>query len=141
MFDEILKYGSMIVDELRLYNQPIYAYLPPNSQLRGGAMVVMSSSINPKIKMWADDTSKIGILEPEAAYEIKYKKHIKSNINKQNIIDLINLYDSPYDCSILKIIPINTLKKNILLDMENNKKGISLKKMYTINNNYSNYII
>ena len=141
MFDEILKFGSMIVDELRLYNQPIYAYLPPNSQLRGGAMVVMSSSINPKIKMWADDTSKIGILEPEAAYEIKYKKHIDSNINKQNIIDLINLYDCPYDCSILKIIPINTLKKNILLDIKNNKEDISLEEMYTLSsNNRDNYI-
>ena len=37
MYEEVLKYGSMIVDALREYKQVIYVYLPPNGELRGGA--------------------------------------------------------------------------------------------------------
>jgi len=115
MFNEILKYGSMIVDELRLYKHPIYAYLAPNSQLRGGAMVVMSTSINPQIRLWADKTAKIGILEPEGAYEIKFKKHINP-IKKSDVINLINLYDTPEESSVLKIVELEKLHDHILAD-------------------------
>jgi biotin carboxylase len=117
MFNEVLKYGSMIVDELRLYKHPIYAYLAPNSQLRGGAMVVMSSSINPHIRMWADSSAKIGILEPEGAFEIKFKKHLDPSIKKSDIINLINLYDSPENSSIMKIVELENFRDEIVLDI------------------------
>ena len=56
MFDEVLKFGSYIVDALRGIKQPIYVYLPPNGTLRGGAWVVVDSTINPEfMEMYAGE--------------------------------------------------------------------------------------
>jgi len=72
MFDEILKYGSYIVDALRTFKQPLFVYIPPNGELRGGAWVVLDSTINPDMmEMYADVDSRGGILEPEGTVEIK----------------------------------------------------------------------
>jgi hypothetical protein len=58
MYEEVLKYGSMIVDALRLYNQPIFIYLPPHGELRGGAWVVVDPTINPsQMEMYAGKSS------------------------------------------------------------------------------------
>ena len=46
MFDEVLKFGSMIVDALVAYQQPLFVYIPPHAELRGGAWVVVDSTIN-----------------------------------------------------------------------------------------------
>ena len=46
MFDEVLKFGSMIVDALVAYQQPLFVYIPPFAELRGGAWVVVDSTIN-----------------------------------------------------------------------------------------------
>ena len=37
MFLEVLKYGAMIVDALVAFEQPIFVYIPPFAELRGGA--------------------------------------------------------------------------------------------------------
>ena len=51
---QVLKYGSMIVDNLRVFNQPVFVYLPYNAEVRGGAWVVVETAINPeKIEMYA----------------------------------------------------------------------------------------
>ena len=34
------------MDQLRTYRQPAFVYLPPGSELRGGAWVVIDSAIN-----------------------------------------------------------------------------------------------
>jgi len=39
MFNEVLKYGSYIVDALVKYEQPIFVYIPPFGELRGGSWV------------------------------------------------------------------------------------------------------
>ena len=39
--------GSLIVDNLRSYGQPVVVYLPPGAELRGGAWVVVDGQINP----------------------------------------------------------------------------------------------
>jgi len=36
LYDEILKFGSYIVDSLVEYKQPVFIYLPPFAELRGG---------------------------------------------------------------------------------------------------------
>merc|ERR1712151_734356 len=73
MAGEILKYGSMIVDALRDYNNPIFIYLPPHSELRGGSWVVVDPTINSeKMEMYADPESRGGILEPAGIIEIKF---------------------------------------------------------------------
>ena len=39
MYNEVLKYGSYIVDALVKYEQPIFVYIPPLGELRGGSWV------------------------------------------------------------------------------------------------------
>ena len=74
MAGEILKFGSMIVDALREYEQPVYIYLPPHGELRGGSWVVVDPTINnDKMEMYADPDSRGGILEPAGITEIKFR--------------------------------------------------------------------
>ncbi|KAJ9106305.1 hypothetical protein QFC21_001450 [Naganishia friedmannii] len=75
MYDEILKQGSKIVDGLSAYKQPVFVYIVPNGELRGGAWVVLDPSINPEhMEMYADKEARGGVLEPEGIVEIKYRK-------------------------------------------------------------------
>jgi acetyl-CoA carboxylase/biotin carboxylase 1 len=75
MYGEILKFGSMIVDALRTYKHPVFVYIPPNGELRGGAWVVVDPTINPaKMEMYADTEARGGILEPPGICEVKYRK-------------------------------------------------------------------
>lgn len=75
MFDEVLKFGAYIVDALKEYSQPIFVYLPPNSDLRGGAWAVLDTEINPRyIEMYSDPTAKAGILEPEGTVQVRFKE-------------------------------------------------------------------
>ena len=75
MFEEVVKFGSYIVDGLREYKQPIFVYLVPHGELRGGAWVVLDSTINPDfMEMYADPTSRGGILEPAGTVDIKFRK-------------------------------------------------------------------
>ncbi|QSL66810.1 hypothetical protein MERGE_001197 [Pneumocystis wakefieldiae] len=75
MFNEVLKYGSYIVDSLSKYKQPIFIYIPPYCELRGGSWVVIDPTINEDMmEMYADEKSRAGILEPEGLVEIKFRK-------------------------------------------------------------------
>ncbi|KAF7283158.1 hypothetical protein GWI33_001223 [Rhynchophorus ferrugineus] len=75
MYEEIMKFGAYIVDGLRRYTQPIIVYIPPNGELRGGAWAVVDPTINSRyMEMYADPTSRGGVLEPEGIVEVKYKK-------------------------------------------------------------------
>lgn len=59
MYDMIVKFGAYIVDALREYQQPIFVYLPPNGELRGGAWAVVDTTINPRhLEMFADPDSR-----------------------------------------------------------------------------------
>ena len=65
MYGEILKFGAMIVDALVDYKHPVFVYIPPNGELRGGAWVVIDPTINSEVmEMYADVESRGGILEP-----------------------------------------------------------------------------
>ncbi|KAK8048184.1 hypothetical protein PG994_009914 [Apiospora phragmitis] len=75
MYNEVLKYGSYIVDALVKYEQPIFVYIPPFGELRGGSWVVVDPTINPvAMEMYADVDSRAGVLEPEGIIGIKYRK-------------------------------------------------------------------
>lgn len=74
MAGEILKFGSMIVDALREYEHPVYMYIPPHGELRGGSWVVVDPTINEdKMEMYADPQGRGGILEPAGITEIKFR--------------------------------------------------------------------
>ncbi|XP_034234889.1 acetyl-CoA carboxylase isoform X2 [Thrips palmi] len=74
MYDMIMKFGAYIVDALHDYKQPIFVYIPPNGELRGGAWAVVDTTINPRhLEMFADPDSRGGVLEAEGIVEIKFK--------------------------------------------------------------------
>jgi acetyl-CoA carboxylase / biotin carboxylase 1 len=76
MYNEVLKYGSMIVDALVKYQQPVCVYIPPFGELRGGSWVVVDPTINPQyMEMYADEDSRGGVLEPEGLVGIKFRKN------------------------------------------------------------------
>ncbi|TFK71374.1 acetyl CoA carboxylase [Pluteus cervinus] len=75
MYDEVLKQGSKIVDGLSSYKQPVFVYIVPNGELRGGAWVVLDPSINPQqMDIYADIEARAGVLEPEGIVEIKLRR-------------------------------------------------------------------
>ncbi|XP_041352027.1 acetyl-CoA carboxylase-like isoform X1 [Gigantopelta aegis] len=81
MYDQVLKFGSYIVDSLRDYNQPVIIYIPPHAELRGGAWVVVDPTINPEhMEMFADQLCRGGVLEPEGTVEIKFKKRDQEKV-------------------------------------------------------------
>lgn len=46
---QVLKYGALIVDALVEYKQPVFVYIPPHAELRGGAWVVVDSTVNANV--------------------------------------------------------------------------------------------
>ena len=75
MYNEVLKFGSYIVDALVGYKQPIITYIPPCGELRGGSWVVVDPTINAEMmEMYADVESRAGVLEPEGMVGIKYRR-------------------------------------------------------------------
>jgi acetyl-CoA carboxylase/biotin carboxylase 1 len=75
MYNEVLKYGSYIVDALVKYEQPVFVYIPPFGELRGGSWVVVDPTINEDMmEMYADVDSRGGVLEPEGVVGIKFRR-------------------------------------------------------------------
>jgi acetyl-CoA carboxylase/biotin carboxylase 1 len=76
MYDEVLKFGASIVDNLRVYQAPVFIYIPPFGELRGGAWVVVDPVINHHgvVEMYCDATARGGILEPAGVVEIKFRE-------------------------------------------------------------------
>jgi len=75
MFDEVLKYGSLIVDAFVAYEQPVFVFIPPFAEIRGGAWVVLDASINKSVmEMYASaGSSRGGVLEANGAASVKYR--------------------------------------------------------------------
>ena len=75
MFDEVLKYGSLIVDAFVAYEQPVFVFIPPFAEIRGGAWVVLDASINSSVmEMYAtSETARGGVLEANGLASVKYR--------------------------------------------------------------------
>lgn len=75
LFEGVLQAGSLIVESLRTYRQPVIVYIPPGCELRGGAWVVIDSQINAAglVESYADPKARGGVLEPEGVVEIKFR--------------------------------------------------------------------
>ncbi|ORZ36812.1 carboxyl transferase domain-domain-containing protein [Catenaria anguillulae PL171] len=66
MYDAVLKFGSYIVDALREYPCPVFVYIVPHGELRGGAWVVLDPKIHQAggMEMYADVTAR-GYRKPQ----------------------------------------------------------------------------
>jgi len=101
MAGEILKFGAQIVDALREYKHPVFIYLPPHGELRGGSWVVVDPTINPdKMAMYADPDSRGGILEPAGITEVKFR--MADQIAVMHRLD-DELRELDYDLSVCQI--------------------------------------
>uniref|UniRef100_A0A7S1LQM5 Acetyl-CoA carboxylase n=1 Tax=Neobodo designis TaxID=312471 RepID=A0A7S1LQM5_NEODS len=96
MFDEVLKFGASIVDNLRVYDRPVFIYIPPFGELRGGAWVVVDPVINHQgcVTMYADPNARGGILEPAGMVEIKFREADVLACMRRNHPDLVALAKS-----------------------------------------------
>lgn len=45
LFEGVLQAGSLIVEQLRRYSEPVFVYMLPGAELRGGAWVVVDSQV------------------------------------------------------------------------------------------------
>lgn len=124
MAGEILKFGSMIVDALREYEHPIFIYLPPHSELRGGSWVVVDPTINAeKMAMYADPDSRGGILEPAGIVEIKYR--VQDQLKTMHKLDAqLQMLDSE-----LESYEIDSQEYNSVKDQIKNREEL-LKPVY-----------
>lgn len=100
MYEQIMKFGAYIVDGLREYTRPIVVYIPPYGELRGGAWAVVDPMINPRhMEMFADNTSRGGVLEPEGIVEIKYRnKDIVKTMHRNDSV-IHNLKEKLASCT------------------------------------------
>ena len=123
MYDQVLKFGSSIVDALRDYNQPIIVYIPPYGELRGGAWAVCDAQINPKhMEMYADLDARGGVLEPEGTVEIRFRA--KDKIKAMHRLD--------EQCSKLssQLIRTTVIEDRKKLEMQLNERESQLQGMY-----------
>jgi acetyl-CoA carboxylase carboxyltransferase component len=60
----------LLVTALVGYKQPVFVYIPPGCELRGGAWAVIDPTINAEVmEMYADPTARGGVLEPSGTGE------------------------------------------------------------------------
>jgi len=101
MFDEVLKYGSQIVDAFVAYEQPVFVFIPPCGEIRGGAWVVLDPSINSSVmEMYASSGSaRGGVLEANGAASVKYR--VKDLLKTMHRLDdcLISLTTKLHTCT------------------------------------------
>lgn len=104
MFEEVLKFGATIVDALVDYEQPVFVYIPPNAEIRGGAWVVVDPTINAGVmEMYSDKNGRGGVLEPAGLIAIKYRqKQLISTAHRldktlQELDQELESLDSPND--------------------------------------------
>ncbi|XP_076162670.1 acetyl-CoA carboxylase isoform X2 [Ptiloglossa arizonensis] len=123
MYEQIIKFGAYIVDGLREYTKPIFIYIPPNGELRGGAWAVVDPTINPRyMEMFADNTSRAGVLEPEAIVEIKFRM--------KDILKTMHRVDSVIQKLKEKLPNVNSQEERTEIETQIRKREKDLEPMY-----------
>lgn len=88
MEENVLKHGSEIVRSLYNCKTKVIFYIPPCGQVRGGSWVVFDKNINQKIKIFAHPNSEVGIMQPDAVCDLKFKEKER--------IDFFERVNEPY---------------------------------------------
>mmetsp|Transcript_96126 Transcript_96126/g.215116 ORF Transcript_96126/g.215116 Transcript_96126/m.215116 type:complete len:642 (-) Transcript_96126:42-1967(-) len=96
MYQEVLKFGAQIVDALVEYKHPVFVYIPPGGELRGGSWVVIDPTINPEqMEMYADVDSRGGILEPAGIVEVRFREEQQLKLMHRLDLELQTLDQAP----------------------------------------------
>ncbi|KAJ1612018.1 acetyl-CoA carboxylase like biotin dependent carboxylase [Cryptosporidium canis] len=124
MFDQVLKFGSYVVDELVNYKQPCFVYIPPKGELRGGAWVVVDSNINPEfIEMYADPTARGSVLEAAGIVEIKFRNKALKEWMMRLDPELLSLQEKDQLLH-LKGYPIDSSERSSIKEKINKRCGL-----------------
>ncbi|KAF7455692.1 acetyl-coA carboxylase ACC2, partial [Cryptosporidium felis] len=124
MFDQVLKFGSYVVDELVNYKQPCFVYIPPKGELRGGAWVVVDSNINPEfIEMYADPTARGSVLEAAGIVEIKFRSKALKEWMLRLDPELLSLQEKDQLLH-LKGYPIDSSERSSIRERINKRCGL-----------------
>ncbi|KAH8740617.1 acetyl-CoA carboxylase like biotin dependent carboxylase involved in fatty acid biosynthesis [Cryptosporidium ryanae] len=124
MFDQVLKFGSYVVDELVNYKQPCFIYIPPRGELRGGAWVVVDSNINPEyIEMYADPTARGSVLEATGIVEIKFRNKALKEWMMRLDPELLSLQEKDQHLH-SKGYPIDSAERSSIKDKINKRCGL-----------------
>ena len=120
MFDEVLKYGSLIVDAFCAYEQPVFVFIPPFAEIRGGAWVVLDASINSAVmEMYAaSGSARGGVLEANGAASVKYRtKDLLATMHRldEKLVSLDEQLASVADEAKISISAAITARENALL--------------------------
>ncbi|XP_029040281.1 acetyl-CoA carboxylase isoform X7 [Osmia bicornis bicornis] len=123
MYEQIIKFGAYIVDGLREYTKPIFVYIPPHGELRGGAWAVVDPTINPRyMEMFADNTSRAGVLEPGGIVEIKFRS--------KDILKVIHRIDGIIQKLKEKLPTANSPEERTEIEAQIRKRELNLEPMY-----------
>ena len=119
MFDEVLKYGSLIVDAFCSYEQPVFVFIPPFAEIRGGAWVVLDASINSAVmEMYAaSGTARGGVLEANGAASVKYR-------TKDLIATMHRLDNTLIDLDVQASVAGEDAKEVILEEISDREKAL-----------------
>ncbi|XP_034186413.1 acetyl-CoA carboxylase isoform X7 [Osmia lignaria lignaria] len=123
MYEQIIKFGAYIVDGLREYTKPIFVYIPPHGELRGGAWAVVDPTINPRyMEMFADNTSRAGVLEPGGIVEIKFRS--------KDILKVMHRIDGVIQKLKEKLPTANSPEERTEIEAQIRKRELNLEPMY-----------
>jgi len=124
MFDEILKFGSYIVDELVGYKQPVMVYIPRHAELRGGAWVVVDPNINSDVmEMFADTHAAGGVLEAEGTVVVKYRKPMLLKTMRR-LDPTLQRLDDELQMAVSKMGKVSALVEQILGQIDAREKEL-----------------
>lgn len=84
MQNGILEHGSAIVSALEIAEVPVFVYLCPNAELRGGSWVVFDKKIGRNIFFAAHERSKGSVLHPDGLIPLKFKSPDAESILKRS---------------------------------------------------------
>jgi len=125
MYGEVLKFGAQIVDALVDYNHPVFVYIPPGGELRGGSWVVIDPKINPaQMEMYADVESRGGILEPAGIVEVKFRQAEQLKV-MHRLDDQLNALDQQLEAALSSEVDAQEIEAAIKAREE------TLKPLYT----------
>lgn len=89
----ILKQGSKIIENLKIFRNKIFVYIGCGWQVRGGTFVILDKFINERIRVFVSRDSRIGIMQPSGLSEVKFKKKERIRILEKNglVVDERNI--------------------------------------------------
>ncbi|KAI5186383.1 acetyl-CoA carboxylase / biotin carboxylase 1 [Nematocida homosporus] len=130
MFEGALQHGAAIVTSMEEAQVPIFVYLGPNAELRGGSWVVFDKRISEKVFFAAHSTGTGSVMHPDGLATVKFKQpEIEATLTRSQApitnatkMRLGHKFCALHDTAtrmlkmkvIDKIVPITSLKQEIL---------------------------